>query len=45
MIGDRLDRDVYPPRAIGMQAVLLDRNNTSDFSPKIATLEGIFAYL
>ena len=45
MVGDKLDRDVYPPKAIGMQAVLLDRNNQSSYSPKIATLEGIFAYL
>ena len=45
MVGDKLDRDVYPPKAIGMQAVLLGRNNQSSYSPKIATLEGIFAYL
>ncbi|MDP3640371.1 MAG: HAD family hydrolase [Nanoarchaeota archaeon] len=45
MIGNRLDRDVDPPRAIGMQAALLDRKNKSSYSPKMETLEGVFAYL
>ncbi|MBI1968494.1 HAD family hydrolase [Candidatus Woesearchaeota archaeon] len=45
MVGDKLDRDIHPPRAIGMKAVLLDREDKSDFSPKMERLEEIFDYL
>lgn len=45
MIGDKLDRDVLGPQSVGMQALLLDRDGQSSYSPKIETLEGVFAYL
>jgi len=44
MVGDSLYCDVYPPRLIGMNAVLIDRENKSDATPKIVSLEEIFQY-
>ncbi len=44
MIGDKEHCDVDPPKAIGMNAILLDRNNQSPSPTKICTLEGIFPY-
>ncbi len=38
MIGDSIKNDVNGARAVGLDAVLLDRNNTMDFDPKITNL-------
>ena len=43
MIGDNAHTDVDGPKSIGMNAVHLDRTNTSLSS--ISTLEGVFQYL
>ncbi len=38
MIGDSLPSDIMPAKKIGMKAVLVDRKNKRDFSPKIINL-------
>ena len=43
MIGDKVPADVDGPKAIGMNAVHLDRTNTSLHS--ISTLEGVFQFI
>lgn len=43
MTGDKLHADVSGPKSIGMNAILLDRNNASHNS--LTTLERIFQYL
>lgn len=42
MVGDKINRDVDPPKSIGMNAVLIDRNN--QYKPSIRSLEEIFQY-
>lgn len=42
MVGDNPNSDVSVPKSIGMQSILLDRNNKSNYSPRISSLLGIF---
>ena|SRR3989338_4727171 len=43
MIGDKLHCDVTPPLSLGMNALLIDRNNKT--KPAIRSLDEIFQYL
>jgi HAD superfamily hydrolase (TIGR01549 family) len=38
MVGDSLQSDIMPAKKIGMKAVLVDRRNKRDFTPKIINL-------
>ncbi|MEK6950984.1 MAG: HAD family hydrolase [Nanoarchaeota archaeon] len=38
MVGDSMESDIMPAKKIGMKAVLIDRRNKRDFSPKVVNL-------
>lgn len=42
MVGDKINCDVDPPKSVGMNAIIIDRNN--QYQPSIKSLEGIFQY-
>lgn len=45
MTGDSVECDFHGPRAVGMNTVLLDRNDSHQESPKIKTLDEVFVHL
>jgi HAD superfamily hydrolase (TIGR01549 family) len=42
IVGDNPNSDVSVPKSLGMQSILLDRSNKSNYSPRISSLLGIF---
>ncbi|MGV8087187.1 MAG: HAD family hydrolase [Candidatus Woesearchaeota archaeon] len=45
MVGDSLESDMSTAKALGMQGILIDRNNKREFSPKIMSLTELRKYL
>ncbi len=45
MIGDDMKNDILGAEAVGMDAILLDRTNTSDYQPKISSLKDLIHIL
>ncbi len=45
MIGDSIKYDINAARAVGIDALLLDRQNTSETTPKITNLSELKAFL
>ncbi|MDO8510916.1 MAG: HAD family hydrolase [Nanoarchaeota archaeon] len=45
MIGDKVHCDIDPPKSIGMEAILIDRNKQYSSTRSIQSLEEIFQYL
>ena len=41
VIGDSIESDIAAARRAGVQAILIDRRNTREFQPKIATLHEV----
>lgn len=39
VVGDSIQSDIIPAKRLGIKAVLMDRGNTRDFSPKIKDLK------
>lgn len=39
VVGDSIQSDIIPAKRLGIKAILMDRNNTRDFSPKIKDLK------
>lgn len=45
MVGDSIQSDIMPTKSIGMRAVLVDRKNAREFSPKIVSLRELEKFL
>lgn len=45
MVGDKIPQDVLGPKETGIRAVLLDRENQKQYTPKITSLREIIDYL
>ncbi len=45
LAGDSIQSDVLPAKAAGIKAVLIDRRNTREFSPKISSLQELEKHL
>jgi len=45
MVGDSLESDMGTSKALGMQGILIDRNNKREYTPKIISLTELHKYL
>jgi putative hydrolase of the HAD superfamily len=45
LVGDSLESDIEPAKALGIKSVLIDRHNKREYAPKIVSLTELNPYL